>query len=100
MNSFTIVFFYFLLVNVTGFVMTAYDKRKAVKGEWRVPQKRFFLLAFIGGAFGIYVGMQQFRHKTKHAEFVYGIPLLILVNIVFYYIMGLRMKNILHMLIK
>ena len=33
------------------------------------------------GAPGALVGMILFRHKTKHAKFVIGLPLLLLLNI-------------------
>lgn len=82
--DFMIAGFIFVL-NFIGFMMVGYDKRKARKGEWRVPEKRFFTFALIGGATGIYLGMKYFRHKTKHALFVYGIPFFMILNFVMYY---------------
>jgi len=46
------------------------DKRAAVKGRERVPERRFFSLCFCGGAFGLAIGMLLFRHKTLHVSFV------------------------------
>ncbi|WP_341534048.1 DUF1294 domain-containing protein [Sporosalibacterium faouarense] len=80
-----IIMGYIFILNLTSYIMTGYDKKKARTYGWRVPEKRFFILAFLGGATGIYLGMKKFRHKTKHGLFVYGIPLIILLNLVVYY---------------
>lgn len=72
----------FLILNLGGFLLVGYDKRKAIKHAWRVPESRVFILACLGGAVGVYLGMQAFRHKTRHVLFVYGIPAAILWNIV------------------
>ena len=48
------------------------DKRRARRGLWRIPEKRLFILALIGGAPGGLLGMAVFRHKTKHWYFVLG----------------------------
>ena len=73
---------YFLTLNVVGYLTIWYDKRKSLKGQWRISEARFFALALMGGALGIYYGMITFRHKTQHLSFKYGIPLLIIANIV------------------
>jgi uncharacterized membrane protein YsdA (DUF1294 family) len=31
-------------------------------------------LALLGGEFGLWFGMQRFRHKTKHKKFTIGVP--------------------------
>jgi uncharacterized membrane protein YsdA (DUF1294 family) len=72
---------YILLINVWGFSLVGWDKSKARKGRWRVPERRFFLLAAVGAAGGVYLGMLFFRHKTRHWQFTVGIPLLIILNI-------------------
>ena len=48
------------------------DKRRARRGLWRIPEKRLFLLALLGGAPGGLLGMAVFRHKTKHWSFILG----------------------------
>jgi uncharacterized membrane protein YsdA (DUF1294 family) len=66
--------------------MMSYDKRRAERGEWRVKEKNLFLIALIGGAAGVFAGMKVFRHKTKHWTFVFGIPLLFIVNMVLFFL--------------
>lgn len=76
-------------LNLFGYLLIWFDKRRSKRDGWRIPEKRFFKLAFFGGAIGIYLGMNRFRHKTKHNKFVYGIPILILLNIGAFYIIFL-----------
>ena len=66
------------LLSLILFVTMAVDKHRAKQGLWRVPEKRLFLLALLGGAPGGVLGMRAFRHKTKHWTFVWGFPLLAL----------------------
>ena len=56
---------------VLFFTMGA-DKHYAKSGHRRVPEKKLFLLALLGGAPGGLLGMYAFRHKTKHWYFICG----------------------------
>ncbi len=78
---FKVLTFYLILINVTAFLLMGYDKRNAKKGKWRVPESRIFLAAAIGGSVGVWLGMQQFHHKTLHKKFKYGIPAIFLAQI-------------------
>lgn len=71
-------YYYLIIINLLSFFMMYYDKRQAVKHGFRVPEARIFLMAFILGGPGVLLGMHYFRHKTKHIKFVYGIPLIII----------------------
>ena len=64
---------------VLFFAMGA-DKRRAARGRWRVPEKRLFLLALLGGACGGWLGMRVFRHKTRHWYFAVVFPVLALLQ--------------------
>lgn len=83
--SIKIIVLYLLIVNLVAYVWMGADKRKARSGEWRVPEKRLFLTALIGGAAGIWAGMYAYKHKTKHFTFKYGIPLLLAVNVIVFW---------------
>jgi uncharacterized membrane protein YsdA (DUF1294 family) len=72
---------YLLGVNIIAFIMMGLDKQKAKKRQYRIPERTFWLLAIVGGALGAILGMQRYRHKTKHKTFVWGMPTLLLVNI-------------------
>ena len=72
---------YIILINLIAFVVFGIDKRKARKGQWRVPESILFILAIIGGSIGALLGMLAFRHKTKHRKFTIGIPLILALQI-------------------
>lgn len=61
-------------VNVAAFAAMGIDKAKAKAGAWRVPEATLFLLAVLGGSVGGILGMQLFRHKTRHKTFTVGFP--------------------------
>ena len=72
---------YLIAVNVVGFAMMGIDKNRAKRGEWRIPEKTLFTCALLGGSLGTTLGMSTFRHKTKHWYFKYGMPLILVVQV-------------------
>ena len=72
---------YFAVMNLIGFAMMGIDKRKAVKKLWRIPEYTFFVIALIGGSIGTIIGMHLFHHKTRHWYFVYGLPVILLLQV-------------------
>ena len=73
-----ILLLYFLIINLCSFLSMAMDKRRAKKNQYRIQEKTLFLLAFLGGSIGSILGMQLFRHKTKHPSFVLGMPAILI----------------------
>lgn len=71
---------YLVVANLIGFVLMGIDKRKAKKKQWRIPEKTLFLSAILGGSVGALYGMHLFRHKTKHKSFVFGMPAILIVQ--------------------
>ena len=71
-----------IVINLVGFIQMYADKRRAKKDRWRIPEKQLFLVALIGGSVGSILGMQVFRHKTKHKSFVIGMPAILILQIV------------------
>ena len=82
MNSFDIIILYVVAVNVISFLMMGIDKRKAVKRAFRIPESTLFVLAIIGGSIGSIIGMHLFRHKTRHWYFLYGMPVILALQII------------------
>ena len=66
-----------LAVSLVSCIVTASDKRRAVKNKRRIPEKTLFLLAAAGGSAAMYITMNIIRHKTKHKRFMIGLPLII-----------------------
>ena len=72
--------FYILIINLVGFMAMGIDKEKAKAKEWRIQEKTLFGIALAGGGLGVWLGMEMFRHKTKHWYFKYGFPLILIVE--------------------
>jgi uncharacterized membrane protein YsdA (DUF1294 family) len=77
----TILLVLLLLVNLLAFILYGADKRKAKKGTWRISEVTLLLVAALGGSVGALLGMELFRHKTKHAKFKILVPLFLILHI-------------------
>ncbi|NLW39115.1 MAG: DUF1294 domain-containing protein [Peptococcaceae bacterium] len=55
---------------------------KAGKYKYRVPESRIFLIALAGGALGVFIGMDLFKHKTKKLKFTIIIPAIIILQLI------------------
>lgn len=77
-----IIIFYLLIINIVAFSLMYIDKQKAKKNKWRIKEDTLMISAFLGGSIGALVGMNTFRHKTKHAKFKYGIPAILIFQII------------------
>lgn len=67
---------YLLIINAVAFTLMHIDKQKAKKRQWRIPEATLLGFAALGGSIGAWIGMQVFRHKTKHIQFALGIPVI------------------------
>ena len=71
MNFRPVIFYiiYIALASLAAFIAYGLDKKKSVKGRWRISEKTLLGLGIIGGAAGGILGMKTFHHKTKHWYF-------------------------------
>lgn len=74
--------YYMIVINLVGLYLMFIDKNRAIKRKYRISEKTLWFIAFIGGAIGETIGMYSFRHKTKHASFKWGLPLLSIIFMV------------------
>ena len=65
---------YWIVINMIGFAIMGIDKKRAIRGAFRISEASLFLTALLGGALGCTLGMNHFRHKTRHWYFRYGMP--------------------------
>lgn len=72
---------YLTIINLIGFSSMGIDKYKAIHHKWRIPENTLFIIAIIGGSIGSILGMQLFRHKTKHPRFVIGMPVILILQV-------------------
>ena len=65
-------------MNVFAFTAFGFDKWRATKSGWRIPETSLALLGALGGWLGGVIGMKLFRHKTAKWIFKikYGLALL------------------------
>lgn len=77
---------FLVIINLLGYISMWSDKRRAIKGKYRISEKALFTIAILGGSLGSILGMNQFRHKTKHWYFKYGMPLIFVIQIVIIYL--------------
>ena len=82
---FWLIFFaYIALISLCSVVVRIYDKAVSKKKnvELRVPEKSLFVWSLLGGSLAMYVTMRLIRHKTQHASFMVGIPVIFLLQAV------------------
>lgn len=79
-NGHKAIIIYFLIINFIGIVVMAIDKYKAKKDKWRVPEMTLFLITFLGGGIGTTFAMHKFHHKTKKWYFLYGFPIILVLE--------------------
>lgn len=80
---------YFLVINFVAFNIMGEDKDRAKLKKWRIRERTMFQIALLFGATGIYAGMYYFHHKTRKNRFKYGIPLLLILNIILVFLIML-----------
>ena len=76
------VIMYLLTINLIGILAMLIDKKKAIKGSWRIPEKTLLIIALLGGSIGTMIGMYWFRHKTKKLKFTFGFPTILITEII------------------
>ena len=74
--------YYIVGVNILAFLVYGIDKWRAKKGKWRISEATLLLLAVIGGSIGAWLGMKVWHHKTMHKKFKYGVPAILIIQII------------------
>ena len=70
-----------IAVNLVSFCLYGLDKLKAKKGLWRIRESTLLLVALFGGSLGALLGMEVFRHKTKHWQFRILVPVFLALHV-------------------
>ena len=71
---------YLIGINLAGFIIMGVDKKRAIRGAWRISEASLFLTALLGGSLGCILGM----HKTKHWYFKYGMPAILVAQVLLF----------------
>lgn len=77
----------FAFLSLIGCILMLIDKRKAIRQQYRIPERTFYLLGLIGGATGIWLGMFLFRHKIRKGSFVGVLVVDLIINIFILYLL-------------
>ena len=78
----SILLAYLVAINVITFFLYGIDKWKARHDKWRVPESKLLILAALGGSVGAWLGTKVWHHKTLHKKFKYGIPAILILQLV------------------
>ncbi len=71
---------YLIIMNLLTCILYGVDKMKAIAGARRTPEKVLLGFTCLGGSVGALVGMQVFRHKTRHLKFQLCVPLCLVLH--------------------
>ena len=78
------VLIYLLGVNILAIILTIYDKIASKKfRKNRIRENVLLLIGALGGAVSMYIAMKLIRHKTRHKKFMTGLPIILILQIVF-----------------
>ena len=80
-NPSKISIYYFIIINLFTFLTFGLDKYFAIKNKNRIRIVFLIFLAIIGGCVGGLLSMFIFNHKTRVDYFIYGLPLIILMQV-------------------
>jgi len=82
MENISALIYYLMFINIVTFFVYGIDKVKAKKNKRRISEATLLMLAVVGGTIGALLAMNVWHHKTMHKKFKYGLPLILLVQIV------------------
>ena len=78
------VLIYLLVINILGVGLTIYDKIASKKfRKNRIRENVLLLIGAMGAAVSMYITMKLIRHKTRHKKFMTGLPIILILQIVF-----------------
>ena len=83
--------YYLIVVNLLTWIIYGIDKWKAKRRAWRIAERTLLLLVAAGGCTGALAGMLMFRHKTRKLKFMIGVPVIFVVESIFFVYIFLKL---------
>ncbi len=74
----------YLLGSLAIVVLFWSDKRRALKGDWRISESNLHTLELLGGWPGTLAAQQLFRHKTRKGSYLFTLWLIIVLHQLFW----------------
>ena len=75
-----------LIFSVVGAVMMIVDKQRAHQGRRRISERKLLTVGALGGAWLMWLTMLIVHHKTHRRKFMLGMPAMVVVHLVLFYI--------------
>jgi len=75
------IWIYLAVISFIAIALTMRDKSAAKKHKWRTKESTLLIVSVLGGSVAMLLTMLAIRHKTKHAKFMLGIPVIIVLQI-------------------
>ena len=85
-----VLLFWYLFTNITALFLYGIDKKKAIDGAFRIPEKTLIMMSVLGGGIGSLIGMRLFHHKTRKPKFVILVPVFTVMHIVLIGILDMK----------
>ena len=63
-------------------LLTTVKMQRKTIVKWRISETTLLTMAAIGGSVGAWAGIRLWHHKTMHKKFKYGIPIIIILQVV------------------
>lgn len=73
---------FIIIMNFLSYSLYFLDKKRAIKKQRRISEKILLLVSFLLGGLGAWIGMKQFKHKTKQLKFKLFVPFSSVITIV------------------
>ena len=83
-----------LVINLITFILYGVDKRRAKRGQWRIPDKTLLSGTWLLGGVGAWMAMRMFRHKTKHIAFQVSAPMGAVLSVALMLLASAKLLNI------
>ena len=64
------ILIYFITINISSFLLFAFDKHRSITQKYRVSENRLHLFSLLGGVVGSTLSMLLFRHKVSKSSFL------------------------------
>lgn len=82
------------ILSIRSYALMIMDKRKAIKGKWRISEQRLLLSAFALGSLGVWLGMlPPVNHKKSKTSFILKLVGITLVQVVAAYYLNQYVEN-------
>lgn len=77
----TYLLIYLSIISVFAFIITVFDKVRAMRGGWRVKEATLVFVSALGGSVVMLLTMLLIHHKIRKKKFMVGIPLIIVAQL-------------------